>query len=139
MTFSNTPVPQDFFLKDILYILIDWQALARSSRQQWHLHHEVSATSALIQREPPPWQSTEKKKTPYHLYKKKHLQKERNPPLLSLWVWESQLKDKEFWDVDSGGSIRLAVFGRCNDNASIVTAEKWFPTICIFIDAPNCK
>lgn len=29
--------------------------------------------------------------------------------------------------MDSGGSIRLAVAGRRNDNASIVTAEEWFP------------
>lgn len=41
--------------------------------------------------------------------------------------------------MDWGGAIRLTVFGRHNDNSSIVTAEEWFPAISIFIDAPNCK
>lgn len=46
--FFNTPVPLDFFLKDALYLLIDWQTLTRSSRQQWHIRHEVSLTSAPV-------------------------------------------------------------------------------------------
>lgn len=121
--FANTPLPHDY-VPQRNFLPIDWLTLTHFSCQQWHL----SPTSALVEQESLPWQCTRT-----HFYKKKLS--------LSLWVflWVFQFKDKEFWLVNSGGSIRLAVFGRCNDNASIVTAEKWFPTISIFIDAPNCK
>lgn len=100
----------------------------------WSAPHVNSDTSTMRSAQHLLWQAEYKDIS--SVQKKQHWQKDRNPPLSPLLSrYESEhfsLKIKEFWVVDSGGSIRLAVFGCCNDNASIVTAEKWFPTILHF-------
>lgn len=91
--FSSTHLsPLDFFLKDALYLLIDWQTLTRSSRQQWHIRHEVSLTSAPVLLR----QST---KT-HHLNRKAALaarKKERNPLRLSRLCFGLKIKNSGLW------------------------------------------
>lgn len=72
--FLSTPVPQDFLLKDALYQRIDWQTLARSTRQRWHFLHEVEPTSA-----PELHRVRAQKRGVF--YQKRRLQEERNPSL----------------------------------------------------------
>lgn len=83
----NTPLPPDFYFFPQGHLIpIDWQTLARSSRQQWHLQHEVSPTSALVELESLPWQRT---RTFFEYIYKEALERRKFPSLLSLSLYES--------------------------------------------------